>query len=291
MQLVRKHVHVCNAVMLFGVLKEQDSMAQRILMYPSAWDVSSEDMKSKETGKEESKAVETSKRLLQRAAKEYKVMLQPIESTNAYKEGWKPEEQYPVTNLLSLVWFNRLIYLPPSGLLLNADPMDLLFTLPMEGRPMLGLADPLGETNDVDILLIEPTKDLLQETASSLPEGAFLDSEFLGKILTTPAPMPSNGENSITLLAKTGPLINVGAQFNATAFMEETAYVRVKDESLPGPEYGTPRGKLMDAMPREKEARRAWEAVYERYREARMDVCGLDLEPTEKMEKGTEELR
>ena len=266
-------------------------MAQRILMYPSIWDLSPEEMKGKEIGKEERKAVKTSRRLLQRAAKDYKVMLQPIESENAGKRGWKPEEQYPLTNILSLVWFNRLIYLPPSGLLLNADPMDLLFTLPMEDRPMLGLADPLGETNEVDVLLIEPTKDLLQGTISSLPEGAFLDSEFLGKIHTTPAPMPSDGENSINLLAETGPLTNVGAQFNATAFMEETAYVRVKDEGLPGPEYGVPRGRLVEAMPRETGARRAWEVVYERFREARMDVCGLDLEPIEKVGNGMEELR
>ena len=113
----------------------------------------------------------------------------------------------------------------------------------------------------------------------------------MGKIHTTPAPMPSNGENSINLLAETGPLINVGTQFNASAFIEETAYVRIKDDRLPGPEYGAPRGRLADAMPREMEARRAWEAVYERFREARMDVCGLDLEPIEKEENGMEELR
>ena len=173
MQLVRKHAHVCTAVMLFGVLKEQESMAQRILMYPSAWDLSPEETKDKEIGKEERKAIETSRRLLRRAAKEYKVVLQPIKSTNAGKRGWKLEEQYPLTNLLSLVWFNRLIYLPPSGLLLNADPMDLLFTLPMEDRLMLGLADPLGETNEVFVFFIVEKRDLLQETTSSLPERIF----------------------------------------------------------------------------------------------------------------------
>ena len=288
MQIVRKYVHVCDAIMLFGVLKEQESMAQRILMYPSAWD----ELKAlKSESREERRAVETSKRLLQRAAKEYKVMLHPIDPIRADREGWKPEEQYPLTNLLSLVWFNRLIYLPPSGLLLNADPMDLLFTLPMEDRPMLGLADPLGETNEVDILLIEPTKNLLQETTSSLPEGAFLDREFLGRINTSPAPMPSNGENTIDLLAETGSLANVDAQFNATEFLEGTAYVRVKDNGLPGPEYGLPRGNMVEAMPKGNEARKAWEGAYERYREARMDICGLDLEPIEKVEKLVEELR
>lgn len=263
-------------------------MAQRILMYPGAWD----DPKLLKTeNKEERRAAETSQRLLQRAAKEYKVMLQPVKAVSADSEGWRPEEQYPLTNLLSLVWFNRLIYLPPSGLLLNADPMDLLFTLPMENRPMLGLADPLGETSEIDVLLIEPTKDLLQDTTSSLPEGAFLDTEFLGKIDTMPAPMPSNGEDTIDLLAETGSLVGVDAQFNATEFLERTAYVRVKDKGIPGPEYSVPRGNMAEAMPQRREARKAWEDAYERFREARMNVCGLDLEPVEKLEKAMEELR
>ena len=266
-------------------------MAQRILMYPSVWDLSLEEMKERRMGREQRKAIETSRRLMQRAAKDYKVMLQPINSKSTDAEGWKAEEQYPLTNIFSLSWFNRLIYLPPSGLLLNADPMDLLFTLPMEDRQMLGLADPMVENTEVDILLIEPTKSLIQETIASLPEGAFLDQEILGKAHTMPAPIPTDGENSINLLAETGPLNNVGTQFNATSFIEGTAYVKVKDDGLPGPEYATPRGMLAGAMPREKEARKAWEAVYERFREVRMDVCGLDLEPVEKMEKGVEELK
>ena len=262
-------------------------MAQRILMYPSAWD----DPKTLESeDKEERRVAETSRRLLRRAAKDYKVMLQPVNARSADGMGWRPEEQYPLTNLLSLGWFNRLIYLPPSGLLLNTDPMDLLFTLPMEERPILGLADPLGKTSEVDVLLIEPTNKLLQDTTSSLPEGAFLDEEFLGGIHTILAPTPSDGENTIDLLAETGSLANVDAQFNATKFLERTAYVRVKDDTLPGPEFGIRKGKMAEAMPEGEEARMAWEGAYERYREARMDVCGLDLEPVEKLEKVLEEL-
>lgn len=288
MQLVRKHVHLCNAVMFFGVLKEQESMAQRILMYPSAWD-DTNSLKSE--SQEERRIAETNQRLLQRAAKEYKVMLQPIDARSADSDGWKSEEQYPLTNLLSLLWFNRVIYLPPSGLLLSADPMDLLFTLPMEDRPMLGLADPLGETREVDVLLIEPTKDLLQDTTSLLPEGAFLDSEFLGKVDSVPAPMPSDGENTIDLLAETGSLAGVDTQFNATNFLESTAYVRMKDEGMPGPEYGVSQKQRAKVMPGTREAKKAWEEAYERYREVRMDVCGLDLEPVEKLELGVEELK
>ena len=266
-------------------------MAQRILMYPSMWDLSREKMKERKMGKEQIRAIETSRRLMQRAAKEYKVMLQPIDSKIADKVGWKAEELYPLTNIFSLSYFNRLIYLPPSGLLLNADPIDLLFTLPMEDRGMLGLADPMAEDNAVDILVVEPSEKVGQEIMSSLPEGAFMDKEFLGKVHTTPAPIPTDGEKSINLLAETGPLTNVGTQFNATTFMEGTAYVRLKDEGLLGPEYATPRGQLADVMPREREARRAWEAVYERFREVRMNVCGLDLEPIEKLEGGTQELK
>ena len=188
------------------------------------------------------------------------------------------EERYPLTNLLSLVHYNRVLSLQPSGLILDSTPLDLLFTLPME-KPLLGLSAPDDESMQPTILLFEPSKETYQDIISSLPEGAYPDNEFLQHVSSTPA--PADGESPMTLLAQTSGLDDVDAQFEAPQFLDTTSYVRISDLGLPGPEYAIPRQDYVRAMPRSKQARKAWEGVYERFRDARVEVCGLDLEPVE----------
>ena len=62
------------------------------------------------------------------------------------------------------------------------------------------------------------------------------------------------------------------------AELKDTAYVIIEDEELPGPEFDIPYENWMRARPEAGEQRIAWEGVYERYREVRREVCGLDLE-------------
>ncbi|KAL9127067.1 MAG: hypothetical protein Q9175_007811 [Cornicularia normoerica] len=193
-------------------------------------------------------------------------------------EVLKAEERYPLTNLLNLVHYNRVLFLQPSGLILDSTPLDLLFTLPME-KPLLGLSVPNDESMQPAILLFESSKQIYLDVLSTLPEGAYPDSEFLQRVNITPA--PADGESPMTLLARTSGLADVDAQFNATNFFDTTAYIRLTDSDLPGPEYDIPRQDYVRAMPRSKQARKAWESVYERFRDARMEVCGLDLEPVE----------
>ena len=255
-----------------------ESMAQRIIMYPQEWDRKVEGRGDGEHAEEERGRMETSRRLLRKAAKEYRVMLQPVESIPVAEDGdvLTAEEKYPLVNLLSLLHYNRILFLQPSGLILDSTPLDLLFTLPMEG-PLLGLSAPGDESMQPAILLFEPSKDTYQDMSSSLPEGAYPDSEFLQRIPLTPA--PADGESPMTLLAQTSGLKDVDAQFNATQFFDTTAYVRLSDSNLAGPEYDIPRGDYLRAAPALKQARKAWEGVYGKFRDSRMEVCGLDLEP------------
>ena len=71
-QLLRKHIHVCNAVMLFADLSRERSPAQRLILYPSDWNEQKENQASM------TPYLETSMRLLQRAAKRYGVQLLPV---------------------------------------------------------------------------------------------------------------------------------------------------------------------------------------------------------------------
>ena len=247
-------------------------------MYPSGWDLDNEF---------NSEAV-TSARLLRDAASRYKVMLQPISpimppaSQNVDDETvYSEEELYPLTNLLSLLNYNRILYLQPSGLILSSSPLDLLFTYPLpEKRHMLAFNSPIPSSADRPaLLLVEPSKALYQNTLTALPEGAFLDTEFLALLHTTPAPPSTPNENTrpAMLLAETSDLHSVDAGFNSTEFLDTAGYVHIQDDGVPGPEFA-PDDAFVKGGPSRKEAKVAWEGVYERYREGRTEICGLDLQ-------------
>ena len=276
-QLVRRHIEVCGKITAFAQLEKEESMAQRIIMYPREWDAQPQD------GAKLAPHVETSRRLLRRAAKDYRVMLQPIEpKLQPTRAQITPEELYPLTNLLALHYYNRVLYLKPAGLIFDPTPLDLLFTLPMDS-PILGLSAPTStsEHPPPSILLLQPSKSTYKEISSLLPEGAYPDTEFFNLIHVESAPREK--EFHTRLLAETSALDaeNV-AEFNATEFLEMTGYVHIDDPGVEGPEFDVPRPDFVRAMPSGKQARKAWESVYERYRDARRDICALDLAPVDR---------
>lgn len=70
--------------MLFAGLERQESMAQRIILYPQEWNV-------QQSGPEyESLNVKRSLRLLENAALRYKVMLQPVSRIQDSSDGKSP---------------------------------------------------------------------------------------------------------------------------------------------------------------------------------------------------------
>lgn len=80
-QVLRDRTQACTAVMLFAELERQDSMAQRIIIYPEEWHL--------ERGKrvDSSSPVRTSLRLLENAASRYKVLLQPVRKLQNFPGG------------------------------------------------------------------------------------------------------------------------------------------------------------------------------------------------------------
>ena len=80
-QLLRRHIDVCSAVMLFAELERQNSNAQRILLYPKSWE---------EVGtshQQMSTYIQTSLRLLKKAEQRFQVELLPVEPMVHTGEG------------------------------------------------------------------------------------------------------------------------------------------------------------------------------------------------------------
>lgn len=80
-QILRDRTQLCTAVMLFAELERQESMAQRIMIYPEEWHL--------ERGNrgDSSSPVKTSLRLLENAASRYKVLLQPVGKIQKFLHG------------------------------------------------------------------------------------------------------------------------------------------------------------------------------------------------------------
>ena len=80
-QLVRGHLDVCNAVMLFRELFLQQSPAQKLLLYPKVWN----DVVAGTTSSD--LAIETSMRILRLAAEDFGVSVLPIDPTEFSSDG------------------------------------------------------------------------------------------------------------------------------------------------------------------------------------------------------------
>jgi hypothetical protein len=185
------------------------------------------------------------------------------------------EAMYPLTGLMSLTIFNRLIYLRPSGLINDSSQLDLLFTLPMD-TPVLGIAATNHEGGtEKSIMIFQPSLKVYDELASAFPAESYSDDEFMQRI---PA-MTDFAEDQVHLVTKTSTLLLAEESFDARESLEATAYIHLSDPDLPGPEYYLSDSLLSMARPTRPGPREAWERSYELFRERRMDVCGLDLEP------------
>ena len=267
-QLVRNHGEVCNAVMSFATLEKDESLARRVLVYPESWDTDTE---------KSDKLLSRSKRLLKSAAERYQVLLQPAPGRAKVTEE---QALYPLTHLLAFDWFYRILFLRPSGLLLDTSQTDRLFTLPMESSALAISTGTMDGLSEAAMLLIQPSRNNHADALAMLPEGDFSDRDYLSSV---PA-MTDFAEDQVSLLASTSSLKAEDEAFNATQWLGETAYVYFTDPDLRGPAFNTPQEVKAKARPRSRKARSAWEKVFETYRQQRMDICGLDLEAWPKPE-------
>lgn len=184
-------------------------------------------------------------------------------------------EAYPLSNLFSLTMFDRLIYLQPSGLIVNSGRLDTFFTLPMESEIEGVFAKHREESQNPPVILFEPSDESLNTSMAAIEAGNYREDEFLRSIPCSNA-VTSNGRNSIV---ETSAIYLEDDSFNLASFIHQTSYVRISDPEMLGPEFSSPRSKIIKARPEQTEPREVWEAIYERYRQQRMEVCGLDLEP------------
>ncbi|KAF2465759.1 uncharacterized protein BDR25DRAFT_294792 [Lindgomyces ingoldianus] len=270
-QMVKEHVEVCSAVMLLGDLHKMKSPAKRILLFPRIWLKKTED-------DEFNPHLITTKRLLRTAVRRYGVVLIPMETIVDGADASLPSS-YSLASLYSLTNYERVIYLQGPGTLLDASALDSLLAF-SKSEPMAAFpASADRKALSTLLLLIHPSAEdfgRLKELRSSRP---LTDLELFRKSFAAPESLLSQWSLSMgNVVYESQNLRNAIDGFNATIFEDATTYVRFSDPEIPGPEYDVPYYDRVALRPKNDEARAAWEKLYERFRQRRMEICGLDLE-------------
>lgn len=252
-QVVREHSEICNALILFGELYRSKSPVPKLLLFPAAWIADREDIDQE---------WETTRRLLRKATRRYRAILVPIEGREIWED---PREK----NLLLLKDYDRVLTLPPPGLIVNSLPLDTLLAYDQSTDVVSALSSQPDTGASSSMLIVRPTNNRAEAVSfSSIPPLLIPSSE-------SDAASSSIISNVVELRASHTD----DDPFNATKFLTETAYVHIADTELPGPEYDFPYYEMVRRRPKDDDQGFLWEKMYSTYKDRRYEVCGLDLEP------------
>ncbi|KAI8941959.1 hypothetical protein NX059_000070 [Plenodomus lindquistii] len=270
-QVVREHVELCSAVMLLSDLAKMKSPAKRIIMFPRLWLAPTEDDKY---GPEMS----TTRRLLRTAARRYGVNLIPMEPIVDGADDTLPSS-YSLASLYSLVDYERILYLQGPGVILDASALDSLLAF-SKSEPMAAFpATPERKDLSTSLLMIHPSQQSFAQLKAMRKSKPTSDLDLFRSVFSAPESLMSEWSLSMgNVVYESQELRNAVDGFNATAFEQATTFVRLSDPELPGPEYDVPFTERAKLRPQNEEAQEAWGKLYERFRQRRMEVCGLDLE-------------
>ena len=273
-QLARTHHDVCNSIMVFGELHRLKSPARKVLLFPKPWAAEKEASKGSMTDP----FMDSSRRLMRMAARRYGVELRPVDPITESTSDGVPST-YSLISAYALTDFDRILAIETPGLLLDASPLDavLAFT---EKTPFAMLEDSTANdgVHSQDLLLLQPSA---KEHTTLLSQISTLPTTFNDTLLHTAFPDPlllSSSSEDTALIRSIGLLHDAQAGFNATAYLDNVAYIRFSDPKLPGPEYDVQWAKKRAARPKNKDADWTWTKLYGEFAQKRMDICGLDLE-------------
>lgn len=276
-QLVTEHHQVCNAIMVLAELHRMKSPARKVLLFPRAW----AEEKRAEKGQVSDPYLDSTRRLLRRAARSFHIELRPINPIDMDTSDAGPHEAYSIASAFALYGdFDRVLTVETPGMLLEAEPLDAILAF-TESTPFTMLHDTHDHdgVHSEDLYLFEPSKDIfadLQSRIARSPEVLKNASSF-SALFPEPLLLTSATEDS-ALIRAVSTLHEAGDDFNSTAYLSNVAYIRFWDPKLPGPQYDVPWSMKLAARPASKKADWTWTNLYGQFAQKRMDVCGLDLE-------------
>jgi hypothetical protein len=170
--------------------------------------------------------------------------------------------------------------LPTPSLVLNSSPLDSILAF-HDNTQNISMYPPTQHISTSNLLLVTPSKQTLENLIEKRKTGNQDDSALLKAAFPNPQllstetdlefrpSMYSTLENLRSRKLEAGP-------FNATAYLEDTALLRLEDDKLPGPEYDIPYQEIVRLRPEDEDQGFLWENMYSTYKDRRYRVCGLN---------------
>lgn len=124
------------------------------------------------------------------------------------------------------------------------------------------------------IVIFKPSIAAYNVALSTISIETYSDDDFLRHI-----PQITGNAGQGHLVARTSAMSLDFNKFTAANFFKSISYVHLTDPDIPGPEFDIPSKTFVRVSPKLQQNRAIWERVYEIFRERRMSICGLDLEP------------
>jgi hypothetical protein len=270
-QVVREHIELCSAVMLMSDLHRMRSPAKRILMFPRLWLLEADEAKK-------DPQMATTWRLLRTAARRYGATLMPMEPIVDGADATLPSS-YSLASIYSLVDYERILYLQGPGVLLDASALDSLLAF-SKSKPMAAFpATPERKDLSTSMMLVHPSQENFHQMKKLRAAKPISDLELFRSTFAAPESLIADWSLSMGNVYYESQNLRVPVEdFNATAFVDATTFVRLSEPELPGPEFDIPYADHVKLRPKNQEAKEVWTKLYENFQQQRMDVCGLDLE-------------
>ena len=259
-QIIQHHQEICSTAIIFAELAQKRSIAKRVILYPKEWDYV--------TIHGQGRLQERNTRLLRKAASRYNIILRAIEDADQTDGGLN----IPLSHLFGLIDFERVLYFPPRGLIIDTASLDSTFAIPVNSSATHFVRES-QRVRHPRAIMVKPSVPGYQNIRKLTPAITSM-REFTAAVDSTPS---FTTLFSGTADLKLGP--SPGQDPEHSGSLHLIAYMRFTDPEILGPEFDIPRDTWMKAKPVASGPRKVWEDMYEQYRGDRMAVCGLDLEP------------
>ena len=183
-----------------------------------------------------------------------------------------------LAELLTLTEYNRILYLQPTGLLLSATELDRLLAKSSKNLWTESSGQGFTPRESTPLLLLAPSRAAFDKVHDRLAAEQTPDTALLAHLLSEQNLTPPFSADKRLVLESTY-LQNELQDSEIRSLPSSASYVHFSDPALLGPEYDIPRELFLREAPTDSRARIIWARWYEKFRDLRMEVCGLDLEP------------
>ncbi|TVY42117.1 Glucose N-acetyltransferase [Lachnellula occidentalis] len=288
-QYVTSPEYLCNALMVWSEIEEIGSRAQRIMMYPSSWDLNDAD-------DEIDLKLTPVARLLQAAVSDYYVKLQPVEvlhQNGTTENTWA--DSYTKLLAFNLTDFDRVLAIDSDSVVLqNLDELFLLPEAPL-AMPYVYWGEPQGWQFSSQMMLITPSADAFSKIEAAIHTAKkdeydmdIINKLYKGKVLQI-AQRPYNllsGEfrrrNHVAYLGSRSE------KWDPDTMKSEAKFMHFSDYPIPKPWMRAPKDLLNKHMPKCTQSewfgatdcrdRTIWLKLYYDFAMRRKEVCGPGFE-------------